>query len=322
VLRPRMRAVVAWLCSFSFFASRVCGALHVTLPDGVRAPEAAEWASRCPQADHLDEQRCQQWELRHKADLDSLRELCKSGPLDVMLLGDSITEGWVRSIWWNDLKFTEAGNILQDGGNLQAALGPHRRVGSAAVIGDRTTDLLWRLRAGGLGEAVKQCAPRAVHVLIGTNDVFWGAAPAEVGESYRRLVDELLTLRPDSRLTLQLIMPRGYGRRARLARHLKWARCAGVGDNQPVQGEDLTPETCAILFQPVIEVNRIIARMASEISASGHDVGSLDCTSFFLMETDKLRSSEFPDKVHPNELGRARWSECLRSAYPLVPTAH
>jgi len=324
VLRPRTGAVVAWLCLISSFVSRVCGVLRVTPPDGELAPAAAERASWCPQAEFVDEEGCQQWELRHRADLDSLKELCKSGPLDVLLLGDSITEGWHRSIVWKKLKFTEEGNIFQDSRDLQTTFGPQRRVGVAAIIGDRTTDLLWRLRAGGLGEAVKQCAPRTMHVLVGTHDLRWGAAPVEVGESNRQLVDELITLRPDARLTLQLIMPRGSGGHARSVSYLKWAKCPGVGDNQPAEGPDLDPQNCAVLFQPVSEVNRMIARMATEIRASGHDVGSLDCNSFFLNGKDQIARSEFPDMVHPNGRGRAFLSECYQSVYhrhshPLAP---
>lgn len=63
------------------------------------------------------------------------------------------------------------------------------------------------------------------------------------------------------------------------------------------------------------EVNRMIDRVASELSASGHDVGSLDCASFLTKPNGKIRSFEFPDLFHPNRLGYERWSECLRSVY-------
>jgi len=256
-----------------------------------------------------------------------MRATCASGPLDVLLLGDSITERWLRpGLASDDSNFTAMEYTVaekqRDGGDLLAAFGPQRRVAVAAIGGDKTTDMLWRLRAGGLGEAVKQCAPRAVHVLLGTNDLGTGAAPAEAGESYRQLVGELLGLRPDARLTLQLIMPRGFRgigeRRAPKPQgltSLRWAACPSAGSLHPREIDPDSDPACAVLFWPVSELNRMIGRLASEHGAAGHDVGALDCTSFLIKPKGKVRSFEFPDLVHPNREGYNRWSECLRSAY-------
>jgi len=316
------------LCSL---ASRARGrALRAGAPvPASPTPEVAPFVPR----EELNETWRQRWELRNKADIDQMRELCRSGPLDVLLLGDSITEMWLRPSMMapgGRMEYTEEERLKQSG-DLQAAFHPLRRVAVAAVGGDRILDLLWRLRAGGLGEAVKLCAPRAMHVLIGTNDLGKGITPADAGESYRRLVGELVALRPDARLTLQLVMPRAFRGREEFhlagpgplmtwsPKALKWAACPDLSEeHMPLRGD--WRKWCAVMFPPVSQLNRMIARVASEISASGHDARTLDCTDFLTVD-GYISKEYFPDLLHPNRRGYDRWSACLRTAYPPVPTA-
>ncbi|CAK0798429.1 unnamed protein product, partial [Prorocentrum cordatum] len=285
---------------------------HASAPPASRALVAPEGAPFEPRAE-LDETWHRRWELRNKADVGQLRELCSAGPLDVLLLGDSITEKWLRPSLTEHpdgrMEYTEE-ELLELGGDLQAAF-PSRRVGVAAVGGDRILDLLWRLRAGGLGEAVKLCAPKAVHVLIGTNDLGMGITPADAGESYRQLVGELVAMRPDAQLTLQLVMPRYFKGRedVHLAgpgplmkwspKSLQWVACPDAREEQmPLRGDG--SKYCAVMFPPVRELNRMIARVASEIGASGHDARILDCTSFLTVGGSISKSPSFLATVAPD----------------------
>jgi len=315
-LRGRMGAQAPWLAALAsclLFA----GALQVA-PHGPD-PAALQAALPVPR-EELNETMRRRWELRNAADIDRMKELCRSRPLDVLLLGDSITERWHRPSFSayvdSPLEYTTS-EREELGGDLRAAFGPQRLVAVAAIGGDKVPDLLWRLRAGGLGEAVRQCAPRSLHVLVGTNDLGHGVAPREAGMSYRQLVDELVALRPDARLTLQLVMPRGfkggYFDNDHLPHALKWAACPAAG--RPPQlvhgvGEGDSDPSCSLFFSHVGELNGIITRAASEHSASGRDVRTLDCNGFL------TTGGSISKDLHPNGRGYARWSECLRSAYP------
>jgi lysophospholipase L1-like esterase len=77
----------------------------------------------------------------------------KSAPYSVVFFGDSLTEGWDTAVWERYLA--------------------SRGVLKAGVSGDRTDNLLWRLEQGNLAGP----QPKAVVLLIGTNDLAYGRSP-------------------------------------------------------------------------------------------------------------------------------------------------
>jgi hypothetical protein len=83
---------------------------------------------------------------------DRISHAVKSAPYSVLFFGDSLTEGWDTTVW-------------------EDYLAP-RGVLNAGVSGDRTDNLLWRLEHGNLAGP----QPKAVVLLIGTNDLAYGRA--------------------------------------------------------------------------------------------------------------------------------------------------
>lgn len=116
---------------------------------------------------------------------DRFLEIAKAGGVDLLFLGDSITEGWAgagRSVWekyWAPLKAANFG-----------------------IGGDRTEHVIWRLRNGEL-EGIQ---PKLVVLMIGTNN---GDAAEDVALGIKTIIADINERSPSSRILLLGIFPRG-----------------------------------------------------------------------------------------------------------------
>lgn len=120
------------------------------------------------------------WLKRHEGFVAEARK----GGVDLLLLGDSLTDAWrgQKALW--DERFAP----------LRAA--------NYGMWGDRTEHLLWRLRNGAL-----EGRPKAVMLLIGTNDLgIGGRSVDETAAGVEAVVEEL---RGKARILLLGIFPRG-----------------------------------------------------------------------------------------------------------------
>ena len=91
----------------------------------------------------------------------SISQAVKSRGYSILFFGDSLTEGWDTAVWEKSLA--------------------SRGVLNAGVSGDRTDNLLWRLQNGNLAGA----PPKAVALLIGTNDLAYGRSPELTADGIR-----------------------------------------------------------------------------------------------------------------------------------------
>jgi lysophospholipase L1-like esterase len=118
------------------------------------------------------------WRERHRAKLVEL----KAGPVDLIFLGDSITQNWEKSgpPAWQDFR------------PVWQRLYGDRRAVNLGFSGDATSHLLWRITNGELDGI----SPKAAVILIGANNLgrlHWPAADtvqgiaAIVAETRRRL---------------------------------------------------------------------------------------------------------------------------------------
>jgi lysophospholipase L1-like esterase len=102
----------------------------------------------------------------------------------VLFLGDSITERWDSGIWQH---YFEPLDVL-----------------NAGVSGDRTEHVLWRIDNGN----IYQQRPRAVVLLIGTNDLGHGRTPQVTAEGIRSVLIALRKRIPEARILLLGLWPR------------------------------------------------------------------------------------------------------------------
>jgi lysophospholipase L1-like esterase len=102
----------------------------------------------------------------------------------VVFLGDSITEGWRT--------------LAQDF--------PKLKVANRGIGGDITSGVLYRLKAD-----VLSLDPGAIVLLIGTNDVGDGAGGEDVAENIRLILSAIKALKPNLKVIVCKVMPRGDG---------------------------------------------------------------------------------------------------------------
>jgi lysophospholipase L1-like esterase len=112
-----------------------------------------------------------------------------AGNIDLLLLGDSITDWWVL----NDENRAVFQKYFE---NIRTA--------NFAVAGDTTQGVLWGLR-NGEGQGFQ---PKAVMLMIGTNNTGTHTAP-EIAEGIGAIVLELRQDFPDAKILLLGVFPRG-----------------------------------------------------------------------------------------------------------------
>jgi lysophospholipase L1-like esterase len=134
------------------------------------------------------------WVKRH----EGFVEIAKQGGVDVLFVGDSITDAWRRE--------PPGGKKAWD-----AHFAP-LRAANFGISGDRTQHVLWRLENGEL-QGVK---PRAVVLMIGTNNTGFERdgttprnTPAETAEGVAAIVKTFRTKLPSTKILLLAVFPRG-----------------------------------------------------------------------------------------------------------------
>ncbi len=109
----------------------------------------------------------------------------KTEKVDLLFLGDSITQGWNNNEVWKRF------------------YGP-RNAANFGIGGDRTQHVLWRIQNGEL-EGIE---PRVVVLMIGTNNASSGTAD-EIAQGVSAIVTELRHRLPEARILLLGVFPRG-----------------------------------------------------------------------------------------------------------------
>ena len=123
------------------------------------------------------------WMSRH----ERFQARARQGNVEVLFLGDSITQGWEgngKQVWKERYEPLHAANF--------------------GIGGDRTQHVLWRLREGKELEGIH---PKVVVLMIGTNNT--GSNSSEdIADGITAIVQELGTQRPDAKLLLLGVFPR------------------------------------------------------------------------------------------------------------------
>lgn len=170
----------------------------------------------------------------------------------VVFAGDSITA------WW---------------ANLADAF-PDYRVANRGIAGDTSRTLLYRFDAD-----VLALEPRALVLLIGTNDLHLGARPGDVAFNVREILDRFQRGRPGVPVVLCAVMPR-----------------------RPEPGK--FPDA-------LLELNAQLKAIASARPA----VTWCDTWEPFVTETGSVRMDEFPDGLHLSSAAYDKWTEALLGAF-------
>ena len=176
---------------------------------------------------------------------DRISDAVKSASHSIVFFGDSLTEGWDTAVW-------------------EHYLAP-RGLLNAGVSGDRTDNLLWRLEHGNLAGP----QPKAVVLLIGTNDLAYGRSPVRTADGIRANLEVLRQHLPEARILL-----------------------LGLLSRETVPSASLRIE--------VAQVNRLIRDCADDQHVFYAEIGDV------LLTSDGLLSAEIsPDQLHFTARGYA-----------------
>ncbi len=118
---------------------------------------------------------------------DVINGRAAAGDVDVIFLGDSITQGWERKgakVWEKYFAPLKAMN--------------------AGIGGDRTEHVLWRLDNGN----IKGISPKVAVVMIGTNNSRTNTSQ-QIAAGITAIVEKLRAKLPDTKVLLLAIFPRG-----------------------------------------------------------------------------------------------------------------
>jgi lysophospholipase L1-like esterase len=186
-------------------------------------------------------------------------EFAKTAPNEhgaVVFLGDSITQGWT--------------SLARDF--------PDLKVANRGISGDTTRGVLYRLDAD-----VLSLDPKAVVLLIGTNDVGAGGDPADVAYNISLILKQMRKKYP----------------------HMPIIVCEVMPSNEKQHRPPATIE----------EVNRL---MKKDVRWHSH-VYLCDTWTMFAQPDGDAPKAIFPDLLHPNATGYAQWTAALK---PIFAKAH
>ncbi|HEV3121789.1 MAG TPA: platelet-activating factor acetylhydrolase IB subunit [Isosphaeraceae bacterium] len=152
---------------------------------------------------------------------ESFLERTKDGPIDLLFLGDSITQGWRgggKSVWERYYGERNAANF--------------------GIGGDRTQHVLWRLDHG----EVDGIHPKVLVLMIGTNNV-GSNTTEEIAEGVTAIVKKLREKLPETKILLLAIFPRDEHPSARRDRlQVVNQKISKLDDGQMVKYLDIGPK--------------------------------------------------------------------------------
>ncbi|MCX7007929.1 MAG: GDSL-type esterase/lipase family protein [Kiritimatiellaeota bacterium] len=210
----------------------------------------------------------------------------KAGPIGVLFLGDSITEGWVKApeVWGKFYKQYDAANF--------------------GIGGDRTEHVLWRIANGELDDI----HPKVVILMIGTNNT--GSNDADsIAAADKKIVKEIQSQLPDTKVLVLAVFPRGPRPPtvAKPAPAAPGAKPAKPTAPKPVVSAQAMAEDAAKRMAIISAVNKELAKLDD-----GKMVRYLDINPKFLGADGKIPNDVMPDQLHPNAKGYQIWADAMQ----------
>lgn len=251
-------AAAAWLLIAMLSLGRLALAQQLAakpeLPAGVgNYPEASAFPGEGPLRGQYDwfrklwvERRSDFWRQRDK----------DQGA--VVFLGDSITQGW--------------STLAKDF--------PQFKTANRGISGDTTRGVRFRLQ-----EDVLDLHPKAVVLLIGTNDLEESAKPDLIAANVRAILAACRAARPEMPLLLCDVMPSSASKR-----------------------------------RPAADIRQINA-LLTDVAKACPGCKLVDTWTPFADDQGDAKPAEFPDLLHPNAAGYAKFADALRPVFKEVQLA-
>jgi lysophospholipase L1-like esterase len=175
-----------WLLSVTAAAALAAGAQAFAQDKPATAtPKPAAKAPAPKESATEPKTRPGNWMKRHETYLQEAKE--KAGKVDVLFVGDSITDGWHGA---GKEAFTQTWVPL--------------KTHNIGIGGDRTQHVIWRLQNG----EVAGIAPKVTMLMIGTNNL-GGNTNQEIVDGITACVKEIQKQLPSTKVLLLGVFPRG-----------------------------------------------------------------------------------------------------------------
>jgi lysophospholipase L1-like esterase len=171
----------------------------------------------------------------------------------VIFLGDSITQKW--------------GDEL--GGSF-----PGLKVANRGISGDTTRGVLIRLK-----EDVLDLHPKAVVLLIGTNDLEEHAEPETIAANLKLIISAIENSNPETPIILCQVFPSSETKK-----------------------------------RPAEKIKKVNALYAADVKGDRH-VTLIETWPLFANPEGNAKKEEFPDLLHPNAQGYAKWAAALEPIF-------
>lgn len=221
-------------------------------------------ATPAPKSSPKDPKVEQNFVKRHEGFLKDKEEALKNGPVQVVFLGDSITDGWRKK--------EKDGSDSAQLKIFKERWGTRYNALNLGIGGDRTEHVLWRLDQG----EVDGLKPKAVMLMIGTNNLGNKQSPEDTIVGVTAVVNELREKLPDSKILLLAVFPRGNKA------------------DDPFRAQ-------------IKQVNEAIAKLDD----GGKHIKYLDIGEKFLAPDGELTKEIMPDFLHPNAKGYEIWADAV-----------
>ena len=127
---------------------------------------------------------------RHEGFLKDKEALLKKGPIQLVFIGDSITDGWRGK---NGKEIFESNYGQYNAYNI-------------GIGGDRTQHVLWRIDNGELDGLDPN--PKVAELMIGTNNLGPNKSDEEIAAGITKIVDEIHQKLPKTKVLLLGVFPR------------------------------------------------------------------------------------------------------------------
>jgi lysophospholipase L1-like esterase len=213
------------------------------------------------------------WRETHKRNMLLIEPFLQPKPLDILLLGDSITEHWIGTeMGGKNQEYVESRQVFM---NL-FYYNPDIKGMALGISGDRCPQLLYRLQNG---ELPPELQVPIVWINIGTNDIAADSCNADaIVAGNIGIVQEVL-LRPNvQRVVIHSLLPRGD-----LAHDREWQIIRRV--NQRLQCYADSHESSRVEF--------------------------FNSTDLFLNGTGNRNATLYHDVVHPSAAGYLVWGNAI-----------
>jgi beta-glucosidase len=223
------------------------------------------------------------WMKRH----ESFNERAKQGDVDLVFIGDSITQGWEgagKEAWKKHYGNRKAMNL--------------------GIGGDRTQHVLWRLDNGNI-DGIK---PKLAVVMIGTNNSNGNDYTADqIADGVTAIVNKLRDKLPETKILLLAVFPRGAMTDAQIEKKVK------QNAKKSKKEVELTKEAIADARESTMKQRQKLAAVNQTISklADNKSVYYLDIGSKFLQSDDSLPDEVMPDYLHLSPKGYEIWAEAI-----------